>query len=229
MTEDRFQPDPAEPVLTKLDTGVPHIARVYDYLLGGKDNYAVDREAGEQFAKAMPSILLGVRECRAFLARAVRFLAAECGIRQFLDIGTGLPDRGQHPRGRPARRPGERGSSMSTTTRWCSRTRGRCSRAARGQDRLHSRRPARHREDPGRRTRTPWTSPNRSPSCCSVSCTAFRTRTIPGIVSRLLGGRTAGQLSGAGSPGQRHRGRRHGIGDVRAERQAQRAGDIPQP
>jgi hypothetical protein len=91
MTEDRFQPDPAESALVKLDTGVPHIARVYDYLLGGKDNYAVDREAGDEFAKTMPSILVGVRECRAFLARTVRFLAAECGIRQFLDLGTGLP------------------------------------------------------------------------------------------------------------------------------------------
>ncbi len=91
MTEDRFQPDLAEPVLTKLDTSVPHIARVYDYLLGGKDNYAADREAGDEFAKMMPSILVGVRECRAFLARTVRFLVAECGISQFLDIGTGLP------------------------------------------------------------------------------------------------------------------------------------------
>jgi hypothetical protein len=91
MTEDRSRPDAAESSVAELDTGVPHIARVYDYLLGGKDNFAADREAGDEFARTMPSILLGVRECRAFLARAVRFLTAECGIRQFLDIGTGLP------------------------------------------------------------------------------------------------------------------------------------------
>jgi hypothetical protein len=64
---------------------------VYDYTLGGTNNFAADREAAEEFAKLLPSILVGVRESRAFLARAVRFLAAECGIRQFLDIGSGLP------------------------------------------------------------------------------------------------------------------------------------------
>jgi hypothetical protein len=73
---------------SELDTGVPHIARVYDYCLGGKDNFAADREAAEEFVKVMPGILPAVRASRAFLARAVRFLAADCGIRQFLDIGT---------------------------------------------------------------------------------------------------------------------------------------------
>jgi hypothetical protein len=91
MTEDRLEPDPVESVVAKLDTGVPHIARVYDYTLGGKDNFAADREAADEFVKIMPSIMVTVREGRAFLARAVRFLTAECGIRQFLDIGTGLP------------------------------------------------------------------------------------------------------------------------------------------
>lgn len=80
-----------DPSLARLDTGVPHIARVYDYCLGGKDNFAADREAAEEFVKVMPGILPTVRECRKFLVRAVRFLAADCGIRQFLDIGTGLP------------------------------------------------------------------------------------------------------------------------------------------
>ncbi|TDD80444.1 SAM-dependent methyltransferase [Actinomadura darangshiensis] len=91
MTEDRHRRSAAESAVAELDTGVPHIARVYDYLLGGKDNFAVDREAGDEFARTMPSILLGVRECRKFLARAVEYLTADCGIRQFLDIGTGLP------------------------------------------------------------------------------------------------------------------------------------------
>jgi hypothetical protein len=73
-----------------LDTTVAHQARIYDYWLGGKDNFAVDREAAEQAIAAYPPILRAVRAQRAFLARAVRFLA-EQGIRQFLDIGTGIP------------------------------------------------------------------------------------------------------------------------------------------
>jgi hypothetical protein len=78
-----------EPAL--FDTGVPHFARVYDYWLGGKDNLAVDREVGDQAIGAFPNIVLSARANRAFLARAVRFLAGEAGIRQFLDIGTGMP------------------------------------------------------------------------------------------------------------------------------------------
>jgi trans-aconitate methyltransferase len=75
----------------EIDTSVPHIARIYDYWLGGKDNFAVDREAGERAAEANPALYEGVRGNRAFLARSVRYLAAEAGIRQFLDIGTGIP------------------------------------------------------------------------------------------------------------------------------------------
>jgi hypothetical protein len=108
--------------IARLDTGVPHIARVYDYCLGGKDNFAADREAAEEFIKAMPDIVLGVREARAFLARAVGFLAGDAGVRQFLDIDTILGAAG----------------------------RGTCS-----------------------------TSPARSRSCSSASCTAFPTRMIP--------------------------------------------------
>jgi S-adenosyl methyltransferase len=74
-----------------LDTSVPHIARVYDYWLGGKDNFAVDREAAEQVVAAYPGILRDVRAQRAFLANAVSYLAGVVGIRQFLDIGTGIP------------------------------------------------------------------------------------------------------------------------------------------
>ena len=78
-----------EPVT--FDTSVAHVARVYNYWLGGKDNFAADRAAGEQAIKAFPNIVLSARANRAFLARAVRFLAGEAGIRQFLDIGTGIP------------------------------------------------------------------------------------------------------------------------------------------
>jgi hypothetical protein len=76
---------------TALDTSVPHIARVYDYWLGGKDNYAADRKAAEQVMATFPDVTVSVRAQRAFLGRAVHYLAAEAGIRQFLDIGTGLP------------------------------------------------------------------------------------------------------------------------------------------
>ena len=74
-----------------FDVTVPHIARVYDYWLGGKDNFAADRELGDQTLQAYPNIVYSVRANRAFLARSVRFLTAEMRIRQFLDIGTGLP------------------------------------------------------------------------------------------------------------------------------------------
>lgn len=83
-------PETSGPV-PDLDTSVPHIARVYDYWLGGKDNFAVDREAAEQVIAAYPGILRDVRAQRAFLAHAVGYLAGVVGIRQFLDIGTGIP------------------------------------------------------------------------------------------------------------------------------------------
>ena len=74
-----------------IDTTVAHQARIYDYWLGGKDNFAADRRAAEQAIAAYPPILRAVREQRAFLSRAVRYLAEQAGIRQFLDIGTGIP------------------------------------------------------------------------------------------------------------------------------------------
>ena len=74
-----------------FDTSVAHIARVYDYWLGGKDNFAADRAAGDQAIQAFPNIPLSARANRAYQARVVRFLAGEAGIRQFLDIGTGIP------------------------------------------------------------------------------------------------------------------------------------------
>ena len=74
-----------------VDISVAHIARVYDYWLGGKDNFAPDRAAGDEAIRAYPDMFSSVRANRAFLARTVRYLTAEAGIRQFLDIGTGLP------------------------------------------------------------------------------------------------------------------------------------------
>ena len=82
---------PSEDLLSKLNTGVPHSARVWNYWLGGKDNFAVDQQVGDQVREVFPAIVENARASRAFLARAVNYLAGEAGIRQFLDIGTGLP------------------------------------------------------------------------------------------------------------------------------------------
>ena len=83
--------DDAAAAQTGLDTTVSHSARIWNYWLGGKDNFAVDREAGDRVAAMLPIIVTQARADRAFLGRAVRYLADQAGIRQFLDIGTGLP------------------------------------------------------------------------------------------------------------------------------------------
>lgn len=88
MTDDATAPDRPAP---KLDTTVPHQARVWNFLLRGNDNYAVDRQAGEAVLAAAPGLAAMARASRAFLIRAVRYLVDQAGIRQFLDIGTGLP------------------------------------------------------------------------------------------------------------------------------------------
>jgi hypothetical protein len=77
--------------LSQFDTGVAHPARVYDYWLGGKDNFAADREAAEAVMAARPTIVRDIRANRALMQRAVAYLTAEKGIRQFIDIGTGIP------------------------------------------------------------------------------------------------------------------------------------------
>jgi hypothetical protein len=76
---------------TGIDTSVSHSARIWNYWLGGKDNYAVDREVGDRVAEMLPSIVPQARADRAFLGRTIQLLAGEFGVRQFLDIGTGLP------------------------------------------------------------------------------------------------------------------------------------------
>jgi SAM-dependent methyltransferase len=77
-----------------FDTSVAHQARMYDYVLGGKDNYAADRAAVEAGLKVWPDMAFAMRANRAFLGRAVRYLAGDAGMRQFLDIGTGIPTAG---------------------------------------------------------------------------------------------------------------------------------------
>jgi SAM-dependent methyltransferase len=82
---------PDDDGLPGVDLSRPHSARMYDYFLGGKDNFAVDRETAEVAIRSWPGVRTTARENRKFLARAVEFLVREAGIRQFLDIGTGLP------------------------------------------------------------------------------------------------------------------------------------------
>jgi hypothetical protein len=77
-----------------LKVGIPNVARIYNYLLGGKDNYSADREAAMELVRLIPEVLTACRNNRRFLQRAVRFLAGEAGVRQFIDIGTGLPAQG---------------------------------------------------------------------------------------------------------------------------------------
>jgi hypothetical protein len=100
VTDDRSpaqgEPGPERPddsARTAIDTTVPHSARIWNYWLGGKDNYTVDRAAGDQFSAIYPHIVDIARADRAFLGHVVRFLAGEAGVRQFLDVGTGLPTK----------------------------------------------------------------------------------------------------------------------------------------
>jgi hypothetical protein len=79
---------------SRLDTSVAHPARVYNYWLGGKDWFPADRKAADEVIRLRPEVVASAKANRAFLGRAVRFLATECGIRQHLDIGTGLPSPG---------------------------------------------------------------------------------------------------------------------------------------
>ncbi len=88
MTDSSLAPGQEPP---EIDTSVPQSARIWNYWLGGKDNYPVDRAAGDQYREVYPEIVDLARASRQFLTRAVRYLAGEVGIRQFLDIGTGLP------------------------------------------------------------------------------------------------------------------------------------------
>ena len=83
MAQDGFR-------VADIDTSRPHPARIYDYLLGGKDHYEVDQRAGDELAAAAPEVRIGLRANRAFLQRAVRYVVGS-GVRQILDIGTGLP------------------------------------------------------------------------------------------------------------------------------------------
>src|SRR3954462_9984009 len=77
--------------MTEIDTSVPHSARIWNYWLGGKDKYPVDEAAGDAYTAVFPGIVTIARSSRAFLGRSIRYLVEEAGVRQFLDVGTGLP------------------------------------------------------------------------------------------------------------------------------------------
>ncbi|MEU6774998.1 SAM-dependent methyltransferase [Streptomyces sp. NPDC046759] len=89
MTDPMTTPDPA--MSQKIDTSVPHSARIWNYWLGGKDNYPVDEAAGDAYTAVFPGIVTIARSSRAFLRRNITYLVREVGVRQFLDVGTGLP------------------------------------------------------------------------------------------------------------------------------------------
>jgi len=91
VTGEWFRGITPTPKTTEIDTSVAHSARVYNYWLGGKDNFAADREPGDRVIAVRPSIITDIRANRDFMIRAVRYLATEAGIGQFLDIGTGIP------------------------------------------------------------------------------------------------------------------------------------------
>ena len=112
---------------TVIDTTVPHSARIWNYWLGGKDNYPVDREAGDAVPRDLPRHRRRwPGPSRAFLPARSRYLAGEAGIRQFLDIGTGLPTADNTHEVAQRVAPAVAGSSTSTTTPWCWRTPARC-------------------------------------------------------------------------------------------------------
>src|ERR1700758_5563041 len=91
MKKDAMEPGFAA---SQIDTSKPHPARMYNAYLGGKDNYPVDRQAVREVLRDFPEVPAIAQANRAFLIRAVRFLAADAGIRQFIDIGTGIPSAG---------------------------------------------------------------------------------------------------------------------------------------
>ena len=157
-------PTPGQPAAPpEIDTSVPHSARIWNYWLGGKDNYPVDRAAGDQYREVFPEIVDIARASRQFLTRAVGYLAGEAQIRQFLDIGTGLPtaDNTHEVAQRVAPTPG---SSMSTTTPGLDPR--RCPTTSTPQGSRPTSTPTcatltRSWRPPLR----PWTSPSRSRSC----------------------------------------------------------------
>ena len=123
-------------------------ARIYDYLLGGKDNYEADRAAVDAVLKIAPELRFTARENRAFLGRAVRFFAAEAGIRQFLDIGTGIPTAGNTHQVAQAVAPEARVVYVDYNPVVLAHARALLKSEQGRRHAVHRRRSARHRHDP---------------------------------------------------------------------------------
>ncbi len=134
-----------------VDISRPHMARIYDYFLGGKNHFAADRETAEKILQTNPAIRIAARENRAFLGRSVRYLAAEAGIRQFLDIGTGLPSANNVHEVAQAAAPSSRIVYVDNDPIVLAHARALLNSAPEGlPHRLHPRRPAGAGQDPRR-------------------------------------------------------------------------------
>ena len=144
-----------------------HPARIYDVWLGGKDNYPADRAAAAAGLEAFPSTISSVRANRAFLARAVEYLAGEEGIRQFLDIGTGLPSANNTHEVAQKTAAESHVVYVDNDPVVMLHAQALLTSSRTGCDQLHRGRPARSGNDPRRGGAARWTSPSRSPSCSS--------------------------------------------------------------
>ena len=138
----------AQGPVPELDTTKAHQARVYDYWLGGKDNFPADRAAAEQAIRDFPGIRAGARAQRAFLGRAVRYLAGPAGIRQFLDIGTGIPAANNTHEVAQAVAPESRVVYVDNDPLVLAHARALLASGPAGHHRLPRRRRARDRHDP---------------------------------------------------------------------------------
>ena len=199
-----------------------------DYYLGGKDNFAVDRAAAEQVMETFPDILVSVRAQRAFLGRAVHYLVAEAGIRQFLDIGTGLPSVNNAHEVAQRIAPETRVVYVDNDPIVLLHARALLASSPEGATAYID---ADLRDTGMILAQAPgsWTSASRSRSCCSGCCTASPTRTTRPRSSRLVRRRAGGQLPRDRAPGQRRRHRADGHLDAELQRPRGRSAHRAQP
>ena len=138
------------PELRDIDASVPHSARIWNYWLGGKDNFAADRAAGDEFLAVYPGHRDKARAVRHFLARTVRYLVVEAGVRQFLDVGTGLPTADNTHEVAQRLAPESQIVYVDNDPLVLAHAQAPAHQLARGRHRLHRRGPARPREHPRR-------------------------------------------------------------------------------
>ena len=146
----RHRPGPETAGHDQLDTGVPQSARVYDYLLGGKDNYEADRAVGSALVAHAPALPVMVQAQRKLLARMVAYLVREAGVRQFLDVGTGIPSADNVHEVAQALAPESRVLYVDNDPIVLAHARALMKSTPRGAHRLHPGRPAPAGDDPRR-------------------------------------------------------------------------------